>query len=224
MIRAANITSNDTVLEVGPGKGVLTEALLQKAGRVICIEKDPRLVEHLRETYREAKNLEIIEGDILEVDVRAHIHGPYIIVANLPYYLTSHFLRTFLETPALRPISMTVMVQYEVAKRIAAKPPDMNMLALSAQVYGKVSYIEKVPRSFFKPAPRVDSAIIMISDISDSFFIHNKINQKTFFSLTKKAFSQKRKKLRTSIKIDSDQRPQELSLENWANIIKSLSD
>lgn len=219
IVTAADIKKNDAVLEVGPGKGILTTELAVRAKKIIAIEKDSRFIPLLQGQFSE-KNVSIIEGDILHMPLDDILPKKYKIVANIPYYITSHFLRLFLERDH-KPESMTLLVQYEVAKRICAAPPNMNMLALSVQAYGMPRIIQKVPRSHFKPAPDVDSAIITITDINNDFFEKNKILPDTFFALAKKAFSQKRKKLRNTIGIDSDQRPQELSLGDWLKLFNT---
>ncbi|TSC71751.1 MAG: 16S rRNA (adenine1518-N6/adenine1519-N6)-dimethyltransferase, partial [Parcubacteria group bacterium Gr01-1014_70] len=151
----------------------------------------------------------------------------YKIVANLPYYITSRFLRLFLESDKLRPQATTLMVQKEVAERICAKPPHMNLLALSVQAFGTPKILFKVRRGSFSPPPEVESAVIEIAGISDAFFKKNRISPQEFFKLPKKAFSQKRKMLRASLKISetelpkfSSKRPQELDLEDWIEISK----
>lgn len=219
VVETASIATSDVVLEIGPGKGTLTEALVQKAGRVIAVEKDPRMVQFLEEKFREHKNIKIIEGDILALDRTKIFPKKYKIVANLPYYLTSRFLRIFLETQP-RPESMTLMVQYELARRIVARPPEMNLLALSVQAYGTPRVVQKVNRSQFKPQPNVDSAIISITNISDSFFKKNDLSSERFFEAAKKAFQQKRKMLKNTLGTPSTKRPQELSLDDWKEVLK----
>ncbi len=217
MVEAAKITTKDVVLEIGPGKGVLTKELARRAKKVIAVEKDPRLVEYLRELFVNEKNIEIIQGDILKINRAAILPLRYIVVANLPYYLTSRFLRVFLNR---RPTSITVMIQKEVAQRIVARIPHMNLLALSVQAYGKAKIVFSVGRELFRPRPRVDSAVITITDISSDFFKKNKISEKDFFALARGAFQQKRKTLHNSIKVNSQKRPQELSLDDWLTLIK----
>jgi len=222
ILETARPTKKDIVLEVGPGTGILTRELGERARKVIAVEKDPRLVEYLAQEYKAKKNVDIVEGDILRIPKKTLKlkDNSFIVVANIPYYLTSRFLRIYLEC-APRPRSMTLMIQHEVARRITARPPDMNLLALSVQAFGTPSYIAKIPRGAFHPAPRVDSAIIHIAGINDSFFKKNNIRPKTFFEIAKKAFSQKRKMLKRSIGADSQKRPEELSLGEWVEIIKS---
>ncbi len=216
---AANIKPTDTILEIGPGKGVLTEKLSPRAGRVIAVEKDPRLAQHMRDNFSKTK-LEVIEGDILKVDLARVLPASYKLVANIPYYITAKILRTFLEPPpdVARPETIVLMVQYEVAKRITAQPPDMNLLGLSVQAYGKARIAKRVSRTYFKPQPKVDSAVVAITDISDRFFRERNIEPKHFFDLARKAFGSKRKKLSNTLGIASDKRPQHLTLEEWGKI------
>ncbi|MDP3784528.1 MAG: 16S rRNA (adenine(1518)-N(6)/adenine(1519)-N(6))-dimethyltransferase RsmA [bacterium] len=224
--RAAELSKSDIVVEVGPGRGELTEFLAVGAGKVIAVEKDRELIPFLEEKFRSYKNVKIIQGDILKLTPYILKLKPgYKIVANLPYYITSRFLRTFLERKQ-RPKLMVLMVQYEVAKRICARPPEMNLLALSVQAYGLPKFIRKVSRGNFSPPPKVDSGVIKISDISDGWFRRNKIKPKKFFGLARRAFQQKRKMLRHSLKnLDFPKnyltkRPEELSLEEWINVIE----
>ena len=240
IIDAADLSLHDTVLEAGPGLGILTVALAQRARRVIAVEKDKKIADALKKyvTGKRMKNIEIVEGDILLYRDPTFVDG-YKVVANLPYYLTSRFLRKFLSEEAINPAAMILMVQKEVAERIIARPPHMNLLALSVQAYGKPEIVKKTPASAFWPKPKVDSAIIKITNISDDFFSKNGIDQKKFFTLLKTAFSQKRKKLSNSLgdffgdkktaekKIKKtglvpNSRPEEFSLENWGGLFKSL--
>ena len=214
IIRAAKVTRSDTVLEVGPGKGILTEALIHQARRVIAVEKDKRLCEFLRKKFSDAENLSIVEGDAIKTKLA--LPKKFKIVANIPYYLTSRFIRKFL---AAQTQSMTLLIQYEVARRVCAAPPSMNLLALSVQAYADPKIMRKVPRRYFHPEPKVDSALITITKKKKSFFEKKKIDERVFFSLTKKAFSQKRKTLKNSLGINSHKRPQELTLSDWASVI-----
>lgn len=223
ILEAAGVSHDDIVLEVGPGRGILTEALAERAKKIIAVEKDARLSNYLERLFAGRKNVTIIEGDILKSDPKEYglLAGKYKIVANLPYYLSSRFLRLFLEKSP-QPHSMTLMLQYEVAKRLAAVPSQMNLLALSVQAYGRVRLIRKIPASYFKPRPKVDSAIVSITDISKSFFEKHKLKEEQFFKILKRAFSQKRKILKNSLSIADSRRPQELSLDDWAGLVDSL--
>jgi len=226
IIKAADLQPDDVVLEVGPGKGILTEALLEVVpkGRVIAVEKDAWLVEFLRGKFPGAKNLEIIHDDILKFNFpRYALHVPrYTIVANIPYYITSHFLRKFLESD-YQPSKMVLMLQKEVAERITAKDKKESILSISVKAYGKPKIIKKVLARYFSPAPKVDSAILLIDNISKKLFkemaAEKFVSLKTgikgnltetkflgpiearFFSLIKQGFSQKRKMLKNNLKL-----------------------
>ncbi len=233
MIDAAGISKKDVVLEVGPGLGSLTELLAKHAKRVVAIEKDRDLIPILQEKFKNDKNVEIIEGDALNLPkplLRKKgktFNGRYKIVANIPYYITGHFLRLFLENPRLRPSCMVLMVQKEVADRIVAKDKKESLLSMSVKSFGEPKIIRIVPRGAFNPPPGVDSAILKIKDISDGWFKKNNIKPDVFFETMRKAFQNKRKMIKKSLKnvakipkTIETKRPEELSLENWASIIQ----
>ncbi|KKS39072.1 MAG: Ribosomal RNA small subunit methyltransferase A [Parcubacteria group bacterium GW2011_GWA2_42_14] len=240
IIEAANLSPEDSVLEVGAGDGTLTFEIAKFASSVIAIEKDAKLASLLQEIAieRKIKNIIIINGDILKFAPKkfAEKLKNYKLIGNIPYYLTSRLLRKFLEEEKLKPKEIILTVQKEVAERITAIPPHMNILALSVQIYGKPEIMEKIPADAFWPKPKVDSAIIKISEISDDFFAKNKIEQKNFFSLIKTAFSKKRKTLANSLSkyfgdkktaeekikkagLHKTARPEELNLENWVKLL-----
>lgn len=236
MIHAAQITKNDTVIEIGAGAGALTRPLARAAKQVIAIEKDEALSRELQESLKKdgVSNVQIIEGDILKMTKNAFNDlKNSMVVSNIPYYLTSRLFRYFLESLP-RPKTIVFTVQKEVAERIASRPPDMNLLALSIQAFGKAEKIKNVPRECFSPRPDVQSAIIRVSDISDEFFRKNKISQERFFSLARTAFGKKRKMLSSSLKtalplgaleragIASTARPQELGIEEWARLCRAI--
>ncbi len=150
MARAAELSKNDVVWEVGPGTGTLTEVLVLRAKKVIAVEKDRELIPLLQEKFGGRKNIKIIYGDILKFDMAALKLKNYKIVANIPYYITSRFLRLFLSETKFRPKLMVLMVQKEVAERICAKPPRMNLLALSVQAYAEPEIIRRVSKNFFR--------------------------------------------------------------------------
>lgn len=170
IVSAAQISKQNTILEVGPGRGVLTEALSIKAKKIIAVEKDKNLVQFLKERFKSKKNINIVEGDILKIRLDSghsganlgHL-GRYKIVANIPYYITSRFLRLFLSQARLRPSLMVLMVQREVAERIVAKDKKESLLSLSVKAYGKPEIIKIVRKGNFSPPPKVDSAIIKIT-------------------------------------------------------------
>ena len=212
-------------MEVGPGKGILTEVLLQKAKKVIAVEKDEKLAEFLKEKFATEINngkLKIIFGDILQSQI-SNLKSKkfkYKIIANIPYYITSRFLRTFLESD-FQPSMMVLMVQKEVAERIVGIKE--SLLSISVKSYGRPEIIRKVPAGYFSPAPKVDSAVLKISGISKDFF--QNINENKFFETVKKGFSQKRKMLINNLKANKEifracnigekARAEEVSLEQW---------
>ncbi len=161
IIRAANLGPKDIVLEIGPGLGALTQELAKKAKRVIAVEKDRRMVEILKETLKDFKNIEIIQGDILKIFNSQFSIFNYKIVGNLPFYLTAPVIRKFLEDEK-PPKVMVLVVQKEVGQRIVTQPPDMNLLAVSVQFYAKPEIVSYISKKSFWPQPKVDSAIIKI--------------------------------------------------------------
>jgi 16S rRNA (adenine1518-N6/adenine1519-N6)-dimethyltransferase len=245
---AANLTPQDIVLEVGPGRGILTTELLARARRVIAVEKDGQLVAFLKGKFAAeiaTGKLILVGDDILKIDfqklmkLKANEAKNYKVVANIPYYITAHLLRHFLEA-AHQPESMTLMIQKEVATRLAAKPPRMNLLALSVQVYGTPKTAFIVKRGSFIPPPKVDSAVITIGHISHDFFKGHKIKETDFFALLHAGFAQKRKMLAGNIaKLAGDKklatallvrcgikttaRAETLLLEQWATLTKAIS-
>lgn len=203
---ASNLGEDDTILEIGPGKGVLTEKLLEKSKLVIAVEKDRDLIKILKERFKdEIKNnptlenpngrgkLILLNEDILELQITNYQLLKYKIVANIPYNITGLIIRKFLsEDP--KPISMTLLVQKEVAERIVARDGKESILSLSVRAYGEPKYIMKVHKRFFSPSPKVDSAIIHIGNIGNKYF-KNKNEEGRFFKLIKTSFAHKRKVL-----------------------------
>ncbi|MEK7647230.1 MAG: 16S rRNA (adenine(1518)-N(6)/adenine(1519)-N(6))-dimethyltransferase RsmA [Patescibacteria group bacterium] len=241
---SAQISRQDEILEVGPGRGILTEELLARAKRVVAVEKDAVLITTLREKFASELTrgqLTLVEKDILKFEPTTEglLPGKYKIVANIPYYLTSHFLRKMLEAKC-PPQNMTLTIQKEVAERICAKPPHMNLLALSVQIFGSPKIAFKISKREFAPAPKVDSAVINISDISREFFSAHKINEQKFFEIVKSGFAQKRKVLINNLcrqqKIKKDRmesifakceiplkaRAENLEIAHWICLYKNL--
>jgi 16S rRNA (adenine1518-N6/adenine1519-N6)-dimethyltransferase len=218
IVEAAELTTADTVLEVGPGLGSLTHLLADQAGRVIAVELDNRLIDLLRKEFANQPHVQIIHGDILEVEpgglvgsrelgVRneelepppptptpplSHSPTPYKVVANLPYYITSAVLRHLLEAE-VRPTRIVVLVQKEVAERICTQPGDLSLLAVSVQYYAQPTLVHHVPASAFHPAPKVDSAVLRL-DLLPTPAVPG-IPAKAFFRVVRAGFSQKRKQL-----------------------------
>ena len=168
IVDAAELTSADTVLEVGPGTGFLTEALLARAGRVIAIEKDARLVSGLAERFaaeRASGRLELVHADVRSFDPsdwKLEIRN-WKLVANIPYYLTGDLIRQFL-TCDVQPSRMVLMLQREVAERIVAKDGKESLLSISVKAYGTPRIVARVPAGSFSPLPKVDSAILLIGE------------------------------------------------------------
>ncbi|MGD9393961.1 MAG: 16S rRNA (adenine(1518)-N(6)/adenine(1519)-N(6))-dimethyltransferase RsmA, partial [Dehalococcoidia bacterium] len=160
IIATAELKADDTIVEVGPGLGILTQELAQKAGNVVAIELDDGLAALLKKRLVSFNNVTIINADVLKTEPKDIVKGQgYKVVANLPYYITSPVLRHFLEA-SVKPQTMVVMVQKEVAEAIAAKPGDMSLLSVSVQFYGSPEIISTVPPESFYPAPEVSSAIV----------------------------------------------------------------
>ncbi len=232
IVSAANVNSDDIILEVGPGKGILTRELLKKAGKVIAIEKDRRLAEFLRERFAGLKNLDVVCADILKFnpsDYNLKNNG-YKIVANIPYYITSHFLRKFLEN-RFQPSKMVLMIQKEVAERIVAKDKKASILSISIMAYGEPKIIRTVSANYFSPKPKVNSAVLLIDNISKLFFKSSPpIEENIFFEILRKGFSGKRKMLKNNLseitaedfakcEISPKARAENLSLENWRCLV-----
>ncbi|MDP2676073.1 MAG: 16S rRNA (adenine(1518)-N(6)/adenine(1519)-N(6))-dimethyltransferase RsmA [bacterium] len=215
---AANIRATDSILEIGPGKGMLTDALIARCPKkIIAVEKDKKLVDFLKKKYsakdplrrsedeasgsapggKNEKRIEIIEGDIRTIfnraSTRKKLGKQFKVVANIPYYLTSYLIRLLLKNGLTKPKSIVFMIQKEVAKRIIARPPNMNLLALSIQSMGEARIAFFVTKKYFSPQPKVDSAVIIIEHISDAFF--KKIEKEKFFGLLHYGFGNKRKML-----------------------------
>jgi len=236
ILDAAALKPDDTVVEVGPGLGVLTEELAERAGRVIAIELDDKLAEILKQDLTALDNVRIINGDILKIDPASLLPEQsrnYKVVANLPYYITSPVLRHFLEadTP---PQLLVVMVQKEVAEEIAARPGRMSLLSVSVQLYGKPEIVEYVPAASFYPAPEVDSAILKV--VPYTRILIEVTDRESFFTLVRAGFSAARKQLANSLtqglslskaetlsllegaEIEAKRRAETLSIEEWLHL------
>ncbi len=231
IVRTAGIQEADSVLEIGPGLGSLTRYLAVSAREVIAVELDEKLLAPLKAVIAPYQNVRLVHGDILKLSAYELIHQPdYLVVANIPYYITSAVIRHLLGNEP-KPRRLVLTIQKEVAERICAAPGDLSLLALSVQVYGKPEITAHIPATAFYPAPKVDSAIIRI-DIYPSPLIPEPLLE-TFFKLIKAGFSQKRKTLRNSLSaglhispteaeslltiadIDPKRRAETLSIEDW---------
>lgn len=234
MMSAGDVNSEDIVLEVGPGLGTLTKKLCEKAQKVIAVELDDTLVSELAGRVK-AGNLEVVHQSILEFDLSG-LPKDYKVIANIPYYLTSNLVRKLLES-SNHPSNITLLVQKEVAQRIVAIPGQMSILSVSVQYYASAELKEEVPARLFTPPPKVDSQIIQIIPYAKPLFPD--IETEVFFKIVKAGFSEKRKKLRSSLsgalhlskeivdtwlqkaEISPDARAQELRLEDWYRLTKS---
>ncbi len=168
IVNSSDITNEDIILEIGPGQGILTRALSKKAGKVIAIELDDRLIPVLESEFESVDNIKIIHDDILKLNIEEFSktqelkHKTYKVIANIPYYITAPIIRLFLESKN-QPSEIILMVQKEVAERLSANPGGMSLLAVSAQYYANVEYLFTVSREDFDPVPKVDSAIIKLT-------------------------------------------------------------
>lgn len=231
IIAAAEITQASTVLEIGAGLGSLTRYLAYKARRVIAVELDSALIPILHQVLSPWDNVTIIQADILKIDPSQLIPGDcYLVVANIPYFITSALIRHLLEASP-KPCRLVLTVQREVAARICASPGNLSLLALSIQVYGQPWVIDHLPSECFYPSPKVDSTVIRVDILHQPVIPQEQLA--VFFSLAKAGFSQKRKMLKNalpgklgmprqyladllhSVGIDPQRRAETLSLQEW---------
>lgn len=203
LIASLHIQSSDIILEIGPGKGALTKKLLETGARVVAVEKDPALVVELREIFD--AQLQAGQLTLLEVDVRDFQPeenglgaGKYVLAANIPYYITGEIIRKFLETD-VQPRAMALLIQKEVAERIVARNGKESILSISVKVYGTPSIVAKVPAGCFNPPPSVDSAILLVKDISKTQFAN--VSESDFFKVLKAGFAARRKLLSNNLKV-----------------------
>ncbi len=238
IVSAAEIQAGDTVLEICPGLGSLTRYLAVAAKEVIAVELDENLIEPLKAVLSPYQNVQIIRGDILELAPGELIFTDgYLVVANIPYYITSAVIRHLLESGS-KPRRIVLTIQKEVAQRICARPGDLSLLALSVQVYGAPRIAAQIPAGAFFPAPKVDSAVLVV-DIFPTPLIREEL-LRPFFKLVKAGFSQKRKTLRNSLSsglhispiqsaellsganIDPRRRAETLSIQEWERLVETM--
>ncbi|WP_333691577.1 16S rRNA (adenine(1518)-N(6)/adenine(1519)-N(6))-dimethyltransferase RsmA [Chloroflexus sp.] len=249
IVAEAGLRPTDTVIEVGPGLGVLTWELLERAGRVICVELDRRLAERLTDEFRNRANLFLVQGDILrfapaDLLTQAAATPPYKLVANIPYAITAPLLRHFLEA-TIPPELSVVLVQWEVAQRICAGPGDYSVLAHAIQFYAEPAIVARVPASSFFPAPAVDSAILRLRRRPQPAVKVVDVN--ALFRLIKAGFLHARKQLGNALPgglaalgvaiprervimalrsagIDPQRRAETVTLVEWANLLAVLAE
>jgi 16S rRNA (adenine1518-N6/adenine1519-N6)-dimethyltransferase len=238
LVEAAEVSLEESVLEVGAGTGVLTAELAKRAQRVVAVELDKTILPLLRESTSRFPQVEIVACDLLQLDPsRLFADENYKLVANLPYYITALTLRHFLEN-IHPPRSLVVMVQKEVAERMAADPGDMSLLALSVQFYGTPRIIASVPAQAFFPPPQVDSAIIRVDLFAEPPL--RGTARDGFFRLAHAGFAEKRKQLHNSLArnlhvsqatvgnwlttagIDPMRRAETLSLDEWLRLTQII--
>jgi 16S rRNA (adenine1518-N6/adenine1519-N6)-dimethyltransferase len=242
IVSIARVTPGTPVLEVGPGTGALTEALLSSGARVLALEIDASLVERLAERFRESEGLSLVEGNILEVDVAALVEAafgetPYLVVANIPYYITAPIIKLFL-TLGRPPEALTLMVQEEVADRLAAEAGDMSLLSLMAQYYASVEKKRFVPKESFVPVPKVDSRIVRLVP----YRAYDAARDRTLFRVARAGFAKRRKTLANNLAalpdfskeaveafllargLSKDARAQALTISDWEALVERFSE
>ncbi|MBI5457628.1 ribosomal RNA small subunit methyltransferase A [Candidatus Kaiserbacteria bacterium] len=248
LAEAVKVRPGETILEIGPGKGALTRELLASGGTVLAVEKDGALVEGLLRTFASEVSsgaLRVVAADIRDFEPSRYdlAAGKYVLAANIPYYITGEIIRQFLETD-IQPRAMALLVQKEVAERIIARPAvggarngKESILSLSVKAYGAPKIIAKVSRGNFSPPPSVDSAILLISDISKEFF--NDLDERMFFKVVKAGFASKRKFLSSNLAalfgkdavlrackvcdLSERIRAEDVPLESWRRLAQELS-
>jgi 16S rRNA (adenine1518-N6/adenine1519-N6)-dimethyltransferase len=237
VLQAAQLTPDDTVLEIGAGLGSLTYLLAQQVKYVVAVELDKRLIPPLTQVLAGFDNITIKQGDMLELSPDALLGAArYVVVANIPYYITSALIRHLLEADH-KPTRMVLTVQQEVAERILARDGKMSLLALSVQVYGKPELKARIPAGCFYPPPEVDSAVLSIELYEEPLFPSESLD--LFFTLAHAGFAQKRKTLRntlaagmnespawaekllTAAGIDPQRRAETLSMQEWKQLVEA---
>lgn len=236
MCDGGDLKPNDTVMEIGPGLGTLTELLVKKVSRVVSVEFDARLAKELPSRV-DASNLEVFNEDILKFDL-TNLPKDFKVIANIPYYLTSNLIKVLSESPNM-PKTAVLLIQKEVAERVVAEPGSMSILSVTAQFYWETSLGRIVEAELFTPPPKVDSQILILKRRAKPLFPD--IDSKDFFRVVKTGFAQKRKTLLNSLSsglslsredvqktcdsanIDPTRRPQTLSLEEWHNLYQVAS-
>lgn len=241
MLDSAKVNKDDVVIEVGPGIGNLTKFLIDRAGQVVAIEKDPQFTNVLNSLRNKNKNFDYVLDDVLSTEVDTVLSGAgvgkkssYKVVANIPYYVTGKIVQYFLKQPR-KPISMTLLMQKEVAQNITARAGDLNLLAISVQLYADCELTEIVRAEKFYPAPKVDSAVLHIK-------LHPKPkyqvpDEKKLFKVLRACFTGKRKQIHNTLvsnlglskqqvevllqklNLDPKLRPQQLSIQQWIDLV-----
>ncbi|HET8884670.1 MAG TPA: 16S rRNA (adenine(1518)-N(6)/adenine(1519)-N(6))-dimethyltransferase RsmA [Candidatus Saccharimonadales bacterium] len=233
----AELKADDAVLEIGPGLGTLTSELLRRSKKVVAVEFDEDLARKLPAQFP-GKDLTVVQSDILSFDL-SQLPAGYKVVANVPYYITSKIVK-LLMTATNKPAISVLLVQKEVAERLAAHPGDMSILAVSAQLFAEVSLGNVVGAALFTPPPKVDSQVVILKTRTTPFL--TEVSEKDFFRVVKAGFSAKRKMLRSSLSgglniakdqaeqylsaasIDPNARAESLSLDQWQTLTRVVCD
>lgn len=236
IVMAGELKIGELVIEIGPGKGVLTEKLLAAGARVKAIEKDDRLIPVLTEKFAaeiKDRRFELIHADVLETPIeKLRIESSYKVIANIPYYITGAIIRNFLSSKA-KPECMILMVQKEVATRVIARDGKESILSLSVKAFAKPELVVNVSRGNFFPIPNVDSAVIKLTNIHNPF--KDAATEERFFEIVKAGFAQKRKKLSSNLssvmakeeisqkfkalQIEENARAEDLALDKWIALV-----
>lgn len=247
IVTVADISKNDHVIELGAGEGYLTSEISRIGCKLAAVEIDPRYVRLLENKFEKNQHVRIVQKNMLDIDpsvlfpqIKRKGGGSYQVIGNIPYYLTSKLIRHFLEEVNVKPRRITLLVQREVAERITATPPYMNVLAIHAQFHSHPALIASVSRNLFHPVPQVDSAIITFDIPIKPLYTLTTDEEKILFQLVHAGFSQKRKQLVNSISnafgcnkdtvltilekhhIPFSTRPQELSICGWISLTKAF--
>ena len=239
IVAAADVQAGDVVVEVGAGTGALTQVLADAAAQVYAIEVDERLQRILEARFEEQTNIYLVFADILKTDIATLLaDDDYLVVANVPYYISSAILWHFLESRR-PPLRMALTMQYEVAERIISAPGAMNLLAIAVQFYGLPRIVGKLSPAVFWPRPRIHSALVSIETHKQQPV--DVPSARAFFRVVRAGFSQKRKQLRNSLAgglgvkarvaaellsaaaIDPQRRAETLTLEEWARLTRSMA-
>jgi 16S rRNA (adenine1518-N6/adenine1519-N6)-dimethyltransferase len=243
---AAGLQPDSTVVEVGPGLGVLTEELAARLdpqrGKLVAVELDQNLIPGLEVRFSGMPHVSFMHADVLEVQPEELVGDtPYKVVANLPYYITSAIMRHFLDA-AHRPESLTVMVQREVADRMTARPPEMSLLAVAVQFYGRPRTLFRVPPGAFNPPPKVDSAVVHIEIYKPEERPARPRSVEAFFRVAQAGFGQRRKQLANTLSVglrvpkdvalaklreagvDPTRRAETLTLPEWGAVADGFED
>ena len=231
ILHTADLTSDDTVLEIGAGLGTLTAQLQPLVHKVVAVEVDGHLAALLRQRFLDHSNVAIEEVDILSVSVaELGLSSPYKVVANIPYHITSAIFKKFL-TQDIQPTTMTFLVQQEVGERITAAPGAMSLLSLSVQLYATPCVVMRVPKTSFLPPPKVDSVLLQVAGIHSFPFAD--VPEKFFWRVARMGFAARRKQLKNNLTagfhlepsmvkaiivkagLQLAARPQDLTLDDW---------